>query len=72
MNVHAIATPQEFQERAGAFLEQREDENNVILGNLHRLLETGAVVGGNAGEAPFLSVVEDEGKVVAARIFSRP
>ena len=72
MNVRAIATPQEFQERAGAFLEQREDENNAILGNLHRLLETGSVVGGSAGEAPFLCVAEDEGKVVAAAMRTPP
>ena len=72
MNVRAIATPQEFQERAGAFLEQGEDENNLMLGNLHSLLESGSVAGASVGEAPFLCVVEDEGKLVAAAMRTPP
>src|SRR5687768_10397547 len=72
MNVRASATPQGFQERAGAFLEPREAENNVIRGNLHPLLETGSAVGGSADEAPFVCVVEHEGEVVGAAMRTPP
>ena len=72
MNVRVIATPQEFRDRAGTFLEEREAENNLILGNLTRLLE-GGFGAMQAGQEPvFLCTVEEEGKIVAAAMRTPP
>lgn len=68
MNLRVIATPQEFRDRAGTFLEEREAENNLILGNLTRLLEQDP----SQGDPPFLCMVEDEGNVVAAAMRTPP
>ena len=73
MNLRVIATPQEFRDRAGAFLEEREAENNLILGNLTRLLEGSLGADARApGEPVFLCTVEDDGRVIAAAMRTPP
>jgi hypothetical protein len=72
MNRRVIATPQEFRDRAGPFLEEREAENNLILGNLTRLLEGGPVAASAPGEPVFLCTVEEDGKVIAAAMRTPP
>jgi hypothetical protein len=57
-----------FLEHAGAYLAAREAEHNLILGISSRLRNTPLMY----GEPPYLAVVEDEGKVVAAALRTPP
>jgi predicted GNAT family acetyltransferase len=57
-----------FIQRAGAFLAAREAEHNLILGLSSRLRHEPRLF----GEGPYLAVVEDGGRVVAAALRTPP
>jgi predicted GNAT family acetyltransferase len=57
-----------FLEHAGEFLAAREAEHNLILGLSSRLRQEPLLF----GEAPYLAVVEDGGRVVAAALRTPP
>ncbi len=57
-----------FLEHAGEFLAAREAEHNLILGLSSRLRHDPLLF----GEAPYLAVVEDGGRVVAAALRTPP
>ena len=57
-----------FLEHAGAFLAEREAENNLILGLSSRLRSTPLMY----GEPAYLGVVEDDGEVVGAALRTPP
>jgi uncharacterized protein len=68
VDVHRYNKADEFLDRAGAFLAEREAEHNLILGLSARLRHDPLVY----GEPAYLTVVEDGGEVVAAALRTPP
>ena len=68
MDVHRYEQADGFLERAGDFLAAREAEHNLILGLSARVRHDPLVY----GEPPYLAVVEDDGKIVAAALRTPP
>ena len=69
LSVVAHKGPLEFLERARAWLEEREDENNLFLGL------SASLVGAPpppAGEEPFFATVERDGRVVGCALRTPP
>jgi uncharacterized protein len=68
VDVHRYAEADGFLEHAGEFLAAREAEHNLILGLSSRLRQEPLLF----GEPPYLAVVEDRGRVVAAALRTPP
>ncbi len=68
MEVHRYDEVADFLEDAGEFLAAREAEHNLILGLSSRLRQDPLAF----GEAPYLAVVEDSRRVVAAALRTPP
>jgi uncharacterized protein len=68
VDVHRYAEADGFLEHAGEFLAAREAEHNLILGLSSRLRQEPLLF----GEPPYLAVVEDGGRVVAAALRTPP
>jgi uncharacterized protein len=68
VDVHRYAEPAQFVDHAGEFLAAREAEHNLILGLSARLRHEPRLF----GEDPYLAVVEDGGRVVAAALRTPP
>jgi uncharacterized protein len=68
VDVDRYAEAADFLGRAGEFLAAREAEHNLILGLSSRLRHDPLLF----GEAPYLAVVEDAGRVVAAALRTPP
>lgn len=68
MDVHRYDEADGFLRRAGEFLAAREAEHNLILGLSSRLRHTPRMY----GEPPYLAIVEDGGRIVAAALRTPP
>jgi predicted GNAT family acetyltransferase len=68
VDVHRYAEAAEFVEHAGEYLAEREAEHNLILGLSSRLRRDPLLF----GEPPYLAVVEEGGRVVAAALRTPP
>jgi uncharacterized protein len=68
VDVHRYAEADGFLEHAGEFLAAREAEHNLILGLSSRLRREPLLF----GEAPYLAIVEERGRVVAAALRTPP
>lgn len=68
VDVQRFISADEFLARAGEFLAAREAEHNLILGLSSRLRHEPRLF----GEDPYLAVVEDGGRVVAAALRTPP
>jgi uncharacterized protein len=68
VDVHRYDEAPGFLEHAGEFLAAREAEHNLILGLSSRLRHEPLLF----GEVPYLAVVEDDGRVVAAALRTPP
>lgn len=72
MVVYTTSHAGEFLKKASAFLLEREAENGMVLGLAERLASHGRIAGVQQAEAPVLSVVEEEGKVLLAGLRTPP
>jgi uncharacterized protein len=68
MRVTRYGEVDEFLERAGPFLEEREAEHNLILGLSSQLRRNSRLF----GDDPYLAVVEEEGGGVCGVVFRTP
>ncbi len=68
MDVHRYAEADGFLDHAGEFLAAREAEHNLILGLSSRLRHEPRMY----GEPPYLAVVDDGGRIVAAALRTPP
>ena len=68
MELTAFHSIENFYERAEPFLLEREGEHNLILGLRAYLMRNPA----SKERQPYLSIVEQQGRVVAAALMSPP
>ncbi len=68
MKLHRLDTSQDFWERAGEFLLQKEAEHNLMIGVTGNLLR----YPDQYTDSPYLAVVESQGEVIAAALRTPP